>query len=913
MAPKNTPPASTPQGDACKPTYGTPARPREARPVESTPTTEYAQSSSATQTPKAKESVNTNAVNKGGAANSTPAPAFEKPNNAYAHESNNTVPNSKANDGGTDFEKVNLNLQFLPNVLDNYDVVTYHWKLFITDPDTSSTGAVLNQDRQIIIAESGVTDLTIDKVEIISIATPSIESGTGVSTSVKFEITEPSGAGLVDKLFYQSVALGIGNWAVMPIYLQLQFRGRYPETSNPEDGDPGTLSSMKWLWALKITRIKANVTHVGTKYEFDAIIYNDFAQSNAVFTLQHNVVLNDLDTFADAMEKLQNKLNADQTLKLINNYSIKDTFKIVVDPKIAGFKITPPDNNTNPIRNNNFDYLEFKDGTFTSGTSIDKIIDTLLAQTSEYQEGMLGAPTPGAEGASMNEVPSQMKKFWRIITETRPLKFDPRRQDIAKEFTIFVIEYDIGILDSNVFQTSSPPLTIEAERKRLMTYVNKAILKKKYNYIFTGLNDQVINFDLTINNAYAASQARFGGIYANPSMYDTGIVTHDHVNEEAAVAEALSRAISFMNDSKASPESTKESEETAKKAIEAAKLPDERKREYRVLLETAKLERSTEFRERVAASENDNEDEALIKARNEANYLSRPVTETVTQKQLRFISDVDIRSSKSQNAYTKFMENSRGKLRPIARVETLQDRQVGLGIEGNSNSGIQKLSSMFSVALHSGLDSSFTRIRLTIKGDPFWLFPNPMKDDDRLYNSLRSPAIAIDNIKNSHKREVDSANLYGTDNFMIIRFRSPRVYNIDDDPNGDDPITDVETFSGVYKVIRIVSKFALGKFEQEMECTLDPEIRILNIADQIEDNARKKDTKGKPGDLTETVSSVPESAVKQDRLQGASEEPGVDATSNENLRQQGSRGPQIGSNTPTTLTNVIPGFPNILE
>lgn len=789
-------------------------------------------------------------------------PTFSPAENSYFHEVNNVV-------AGSSDEDLSLVLKIQPNILDNYDAVTYHWKLFITDPESSSSGQVFDVARQTIIAETAVTDLTIDKVEIRGVTTPSVETGTGVSTNVKFEIIEPAGAGLIDKIFYQSIALGIGNWAVMPVYLQLQFKNRNPETSEPDEGSVGSLASLKWLWTLKLTRIKANVSEVGTRYEFEAIIYNDFAQSNAIFTLQQNTTLNDVSTFEKAMAELQDKLNADQLNKLINNYSIPDSFKIIVDPKIAGYNITPVDKSTNSRRNDNYVTFENKDATFPSGTSVDKVIDSLLAQTGEYQKSMLNAPTPGSEGLSITQEINQMKQFWRIITETRPLQFDPRRQDIAREYTIFVIDYDIGILDANVFQTSAPPVTLDAERKRLATYIKKSILKKKYNYIFTGLNDQILNFDLTINNAFASSQARFGGIYQNPAMTEKGVVNHDHAADEAKVTNALSAAISLQNNARTANTAAAETALiTAREEISRSNLPEATKKRYATLLEKSKPESKLSYLKEVQDRGGINNDATFSDARTRAVNLAKPITEKITQQQFNFISDVDIESQAAKSAYTRLMENSQGKLRPIARIESMQDRQLGLGVESSSNSGIQKLSNMFSVALHSGLDSSFQRIRMTIKGDPFWLFPQPIGETNtRIFNSLKAKEEAIDWIKRAHFQATDSVNYYGTDNFLIIRFRTPRIFNIDENPDTTDPNTDIETFSGVYKVVTVTSKFGVGKFEQELECILDPEIRLLNVMDQINTESAKKDIPTAPKDLI-TSTTLPTSAIKTPKIMG---------------------------------------------
>jgi hypothetical protein len=900
MAPKNTAASTTANSDcgAVK-TYGAQARPGANAAAEAFRKSEL------------KPTIEKSSVTVAGGAKSVSAPQTSNTNGVYQHETGNVVANP-GSIGADDFGKLNLNLQFQPNVLDNFDAVTYHLKLFIVDPDTSSSGEVFNTDKQIIIAESGVTDLTIDKLEVRSIVTPSVEGGTGITRSVKFEIIEPSGAGLIDKMFYQSLALGIYNWSVMPVYLQLQFRGRNPDTSAPDDGSPGSLSSLKWLWTLKISRIKANVTHVGTRYEFEAIVYDDFAQSNAIFTLQHNVVLNDIEYFEDAMRELENKLNADQLIKLIDNYSIPDSFKIVVDPKIARCVITPSNKNTNSRRNDNYGSFDNKDATFQAGTGVDKIIDTLLAQTEDYQKSMLGAPVPGAEGSNMNQEPSQMKKFWRIITETRPLRFDPRRNDIAKEFTIFVVEYDIGILDQNIFQTSAPPVTLEAQRKRLMTYVQKSILKKKYNYIFTGLNDQVINFDITINNAFANAQARLGGVYINPFMADKGVVTHEHSKQEAEVTAALSRAISFQNSATtANSQGAKDAMIDARTKIDASGLDDATKSRYKTLLDKSKPDSRLGFIQAAQNSGGIENNGDLSTSRTNATKLSRSVTEGITEKQFNFISDVQVSSQGSKDAYSAFMQNMKGKLRPIARIESMQDRQIGMGIESSSNSGIQKLSTMFATALHSGLDSSLQRIRMTIKGDPFWVFPQPYKNDtDKVFNSLKGESVAVEWIKNAHKNLVDAANIYGTDNFILIRFRTPQIFQGDEAGTNADGNSDVETLSGIYKVVTITSRFEGGKFTQELDSILDPEISILNIADQIEEDAKKNTSINKEADIP--ITTIPEPSIRKDRIMGSitDAQGQVIAVAN-SINEIAAKGTQLASNIPTVATNTIPGFPNI--
>lgn len=538
----------------------------------------------------------------------------------------------------------------------------------------------------------------------------------------------------------------------------------------------------------------------------------------------------------------------------------------------------------------------------------------------------MNAKTPGTDGSPMNEEPTQMKKLWRIITETRPIKFDPRRQDLAREFIYYIIDYDIGILDQNVFQTSNEPITIETQKKRLMTYVKKSILKKKYEYIFTGLNDQIINFDIVINNAFAQAQARINGVYLNPAMHQIGVVNHNHVEEELKLSEEINKAISFQNSSRATDAAkTKGAVESAKRSIESAKLPEDVKEKYRLILEKSKPDTILSLLQELQESGGFTDSGTLDSAKLRAKKISTPVTEQVTQKQLNFISDINVKSKETQDTYIEFMKNARSKMRPIARMESIQDRQIGLGIEPDSNSGLQRLSSMFSVALHSGLDSSLTRLKMTIKGDPFWLSPQPyMNDSERIFNSLKPRDEAVKWIKEAHTRIINSANLYGTDNFFIVRFRTPQVFEGSALENNADTNTDVETLSGVYKAVTIHSRFESGKFTQDIEAFIDPEIRILDISDQIESEIRKKQTSSTGSDITDRKLQIPETAKKTDRIMGSITDSAgeiiADATNTINSAaasaidsvNSATKGiSQLSSNIPTELSNLIPGGPTL--
>ena len=807
--------------------------------------------------------INSGSIRNAGAGRGYVNPSYRETPNIYQHKKDSDAAAVSRESAAE------LRAAFVPNILDNYDAVTYHWKLFITDPESSANGEILNPANQTIIAETGVTDLTIDKVEIGGVVTPSVESGTGVSTTIKFEIVEPSGAGLLDKIFYEAISLGIGNWAVMPMYIQLEFRARDLTTSNSLSSSVKTeINTLKWVWPIKITDTKAHITHVGTRYEFSSIPYSELTQSNINFVLQHNVKLENISTFSDAIKELEDKLNIDQLVKLTNNYSIPDLYEFHIDPELFNHTLATG-NNQDSTRANSMDNLTLKDATFNSGTSIDKVIDNLLAHTQQYQKEFLGAKAPGAEGSPATETPA-MKKFWRVITDARPLRFDPRRQDDAKIFTVYIVKYDIGTADSNVFQQSNSKNYQEVERRRLMTYVKNKILKKKYNYIFTGLNDQIHNLDLKLNNAYAVAMSRMSGIYSNLAMSDDGVVTHDNAKKESEITAKISSAIALQNSSRYNDSAkAKSAIEDARRAIEASTIDADTKKKWQEILEQARPGSRLEFQKKIIANGGISTDGTLNR------YAPQSLASVVADTDYKFVSDVDLLDPKAKTRYNEFLASTKGKLRPIARVETSQDKQIGIGVESASNSGIQKLSSMYSVALQ-GFDTGFINVRMQIKGDPFWLFPAPIANDsDRpIYLSLLEPSAAIKWIKSAHTEKDSTVNYFSTDNFIVIRFRTPRLYAEDDAALNisNDTYDEVNLLSGVYRVTTVVSKFENGRFVQDLNCVIDPEIDLRNFVKEIEDVIRTPDV---PATVDDIVNPLPETAVRQARISSLLKETGI--------------------------------------
>ncbi len=170
-------------------------------------------------------------------------------------------------------------VDILTNLLDNYENPTYHFKLYMKAP-----GAKFNDvKRRVVIAESGVSPIDIDDIEIRSTGGISKEAGSGLSTNFNFVLREPFGVTLIDQIQRAGLFLGIKNFQKFPMYLELSFRGRRSsdlDASDPSNPADSPLKGLVWTWPIKVTDVAMNVTAGGSSYAIAAVNYAEMAYSN---------------------------------------------------------------------------------------------------------------------------------------------------------------------------------------------------------------------------------------------------------------------------------------------------------------------------------------------------------------------------------------------------------------------------------------------------------------------------------------------------------------------------------------------------------------------------------------------------------------------------------------------------------
>ena len=568
-------------------------------------------------------------------------------------------------------ETSNVEKGFIYNELDAVDLPTYHFKLYMIPEEDFFKGKI-DSDNKIVISESAVTAATIDDVTIKSVPGISQATGPGTSTIITFTIKQPHGASLLDDIYNSAAFLGIRNYQKAPYFLELTFKGRGTNSSSPLDSSVG---DKKWVWNIFISNVITTVDSAGSVYEFTCASVQNSGSDRRNYVFKKNVSAKG-NTVKTVIDEMVNKLNSGEEERKATNQKMSDTFEIDIDSSIADLKLTP-DENVTPVKSVDFGQSEDLSVTtvhFNDGTTLYNAIDAILASTSLYQEDIKASDSADSNPVEdKNETKKIFKKLYRIWVDVELLGYDTGREDYAKAFKYKIIPYSVS---TALTQSQENVVTTETSSKRAKSYIDKKVLRKEYSYIFTGLNDQVIDFDIKFNFGWFAGMPRQGGFLDNYVSHDVGKNIREKTSKEL-----------------------KTQEET--------------------------MTKQNKFGAKVTA---DN----TPKSESSQSTQQGSATTSKTKPSLRATYAADITFEKAQARLTE-LRNSKI-LQHTSFTESDEGSSVIHGVEGSFGPGRSYLSAIYGQVMKS---AEHMKIDLSIKGDPYWLQPSPYKVTDTYLRGVR--------------------------------------------------------------------------------------------------------------------------------------------------------------------------------
>tara|TARA_B110001454_G_scaffold177410_1_gene169883 strand:- start:2435 stop:4738 length:2304 start_codon:yes stop_codon:yes gene_type:complete len=415
-----------------------------------------------------------------------------------------------------------VKIRWLQNELTARQSFTYHLRLTMLSPkDNKKIGytaaQTLNSENGMIVAETGVTSkFNITDLETNHIVnwTPKARAAYGLSATMT--IVEPLGVTLLDNIVRGAKELGIKNHINAAYLLEISFKESDDDESNTTDDKGNDRLPYHFIYVMSITDFTIAVDQGGAKYYLKLVEIPQVALFSSVQTSKEATTIkaNTLGQFTTEFTKI---LNERSKKEASTNSKFPDAYIIGFDEgseklsqwSFSAYSIDAPkyslDVSGDGILNS----------TFPIGHGIVDILSVAIGATKEMQElPTASGSTAKASGEDNERKDSDLRLWFRIVPDVQISNTWDGNRNVYKKTFIYKIKLAINekVADiSNAFQADK-----NGQRTRLKALIEEKLLAKKYMYMYTGQNTEVLHFDIKFNHTYWVVKARYDGVHSNP-------------------------------------------------------------------------------------------------------------------------------------------------------------------------------------------------------------------------------------------------------------------------------------------------------------------------------------------------------------------------------------------------------------
>jgi len=731
--------------------------------------------------------------------------------------------NNDTNLGRTNRVRDTLSVEYEANVLDDYDSVTYHFRLFMMSPEGIKEMKIDNagQAKRVMIAESGATTIGIDDVSLTTFPTPSARNRFGTSTAVQFTLQQALGADLVDKIFAASKRLGIEQFSKIPFFLELSFRGREPDRTLGGSLIPGafqdallgddSLSDVVWVWPITLRTMTMVVDSGGSTYTINAMTDSDASFTNQVSDIKKTVSFHAA-TVKEAFTELEKHLASyeESKEKETGTQAVQDKFKFFIDSEFANSKLvpdSPADVGEAGVLNTEIpDKAPFS---YEPGTSIEKIAEDIMSRSVELQRSARGVKDENSISEKGNKEKGIEQRIYRIYGQRYLGEFDKIRNDYSRSYMYAIVPYSMTTINTR----TSKDATVSSQQ-RYDFIRRKGRLRKAYNYIYSGLNDQVFDFDIALNFSWYAVDNILGGKDINARHDPKGTVSEEQQEDE---------------EKKADPQSWAE-----KLGLDPDSFGGELVEDFEDFVVEGGIDGAVEgiftgdFDQLTGATSEFVAEQVTKGTRLGLGKLSPYLTQSQLQEREQLLEEEEPneKASNALQSMTTYLES------PIDKQHDVSGGDV-------KNPGKILLSQIFDQAT-SPVSRDLISISLRVKGDPYWLSPGAIGRGER-FKTLFDEALAkygvainpydpnggVETIDATDNTEVTSADIALNEQLFLFRLFTPL------EPEADTGIVKGlgknNTISGIYMARVIEHNWSGGQYTQTIDAVRNTFISLDDV------------------------------------------------------------------------------------
>jgi hypothetical protein len=738
-------------------------------------------------------------------------------------------------------------------------------------PTGSTTSTTPVRKKKVVIAQTGVTATQIDDLEITSVP------GATIQGAITFTISQPGGANLLDQIQYARKYMGYtddqlysGHSSII-LQLEIEFRGYTSSVTDPEDGGKPILIAGPYVLELTVNSIAVRIDQTGSYYDFTSTYTNDIGLADHYYKLQASVtsrgktITEHVNSYVTAVNDYLSKNSTDYSRPDIIEIDLSELIgRKTLAPGVGGAATsltindetvtttdTPGSENIGTVmsdestaqtaeqRQQGLDANPTDTGTvdrrvadgnninIREGTSLHDYIGILLSMNTEFLNKMtrkVDIDDPQNDEVNLEQT---FITWYDIKSTVRYVNWDSRRRAYTKKviYTPYLYETVRGdvVLTLNEYsylEKSRGDDGVRIATKRLQDIVAQGNLRKSYYYLFTGKNDQIINLDITVDNATTLMLPPKGGFTSDISITSAqNLAVQIPENKDMTLKDVFNKAKTLADGN------------LFKKALSQLSQTASNLADFANGIGTSV--------DQLKSAINDST------GRSAQNLVS--VLDSVTLGQAARALDAPFRSGDLSDSPTENQSVTSGGFGPyqpeisgqiyasdfvtpndalsIEDLEAAGYIQADPGLSGQNisqavnvdlpnrfNDAIYNTNTpanmLFGFVYRNHYNIHFLQsINMTIRGDPWYIGADP--------NTGR---IDTFNLANSTPSSLATS---GNQNFFILQIGTPAAYDYrvdDEDANsGYWPNNVSNSLSGVYGMIKVVNKFSRGIFTTELD------------------------------------------------------------------------------------------------
>ena len=436
----------------------------------------------------------------------------------------------------------------------------------------------------IVIAQTSVTGILIDNLVITSGADDALNYW---PMRLEFDLIQPGAANLIDQLQVARKWLKVeSNNPQFLMSLEVSFMGRTADPDVEDRGGNPVLVDGPYGWIININTIEINVDQTGSKYHFVATPVKNIMYNDRDFRTPVEITCTGR-TVKESVDNFQKTLNDDLKKNMPDGYTGPDEYVFDTSRLLGtGKPLLPPnaalrspgDPDTNPT--SAVSHGQPRAGTEAADTAADGTLVNIGRSEITYSENSWTVPAKTdfynffvkllsvcddfVNGATNLENPNDpaSKPSKRIAVnwvsvemDVEYIKFDKKRNDYQKKIIVRPVIYETARPDLQL-KLLEADSTNQASRNeenaatfKLQTLRKEGRLLKSYKYLFTGLNDQILNLEMKFDNGATILQVPRNGMIGDTELITAPMINPTQpLNKDLSTARGLLGAIDKLRD-----------------------------------------------------------------------------------------------------------------------------------------------------------------------------------------------------------------------------------------------------------------------------------------------------------------------------------------------------------------------------